>query len=62
MSQTRRNQSPEGESFDLDNVSGRDSDAEGSPTPAQGPMINPTVPALYANTASTLHNLTCFLI
>ena len=48
MPRTRRNQSPEGENFDLDNVSGSDSDAEGPPTPAQGPTINP-VPQVVNN-------------
>jgi hypothetical protein len=48
MPRTRRNQSPEGENFDLDNVSGSDSDAEGPPTPAQGPTINPVPQVVIA--------------
>lgn len=49
MPRTRRNQSPEGENFDLDNVSGSDSDAEGLPT---GPTINP-VPQVVNNPEPT---------
>jgi len=43
MPRTHRNQSPEGESFDLNNVSGSDLDDQDPPTPAEGPTINPVL-------------------